>query len=283
MNIPLIGTGLSGLVGSKFVDLYKDTYTFEDLSRETDIDITNKKVVIQKCKTSQAKHLIHFAAYTNVSKAHEEYGNKQGVVYKVNVTGTENIIEACQQTGKHLIHISTAYVFDGDKKGLYTEEDTTHPIEWYGQTKTWAEEKVMKSDIPWTILRIDQPYRLDSFGMKRDILHRIINDLKNNTLPPMFTDHTFTPTNIEIFSKYLHSIIQNNITGLFHATTDPATTDYEFALAIKKKYNLPGEVRKGLLETYRKKLKRPYQKNTALSTKKLFMQLSLSSRDTHHF
>jgi dTDP-4-dehydrorhamnose reductase len=54
---------------------------------------------------------------------------------------------------------------------MYLETDKTNPIEWYGKTKALAEEVIQKSDIAWTILRIDQPFRNDAFT-KIDTLHR---------------------------------------------------------------------------------------------------------------
>lgn len=268
MKQPLLGTGLSGLVGSKFVEMFSDSYEFENLDLSNGVDITDEDAVKQAVEHSSASHVIHFAAYTNVSEAHKQNGDKSGIVYTVNVEGTQNIANATKEFGKHLIHISTAYVFDGEKEGLYSETDPINPIEWYGQTKAWAEEEVEKSGVDYTILRIDQPYRQDEFP-KADILHRIIRDLKANSLPPMFTDHTFTPTKIETFAQNLHTIIQQDISGLYHATTEPITTDYDFATKIKNEFNLAGEIRKGSLAEFIKTVDRPYQKNTALSVEKL--------------
>lgn len=264
----LLGTGLTGLVGSKFTQLYQDQYEVMNLDLASGVDITDKQKVSEAISKSSAEVIVHFAAFTDVSKANLEKDNKEGMVYKVNVVGTENIVEAVKSTGKRLIHISTAYVFDGEKEGLYTEEDKVNPIEWYGQTKAWAEDVVVNGNIPFTIFRIDQPYRQDDFP-KLDILHRIKKGLSENNLPPMFTDHTFTATKIETFADYLHYAIQHPLQGIFHATTDPVTTDYEFALKVKEDFGLSGEVKQGSLVEYLKTTHRPYQKNTALDTKKL--------------
>jgi len=268
MNTPLLGTGLSGLVGSKFTQLYANQYEFRNLDLSTGVDITDSQSVQKAVEESDAEVIVHFAAFTDVSKAHQEKGNKEGIVYKVNVSGTRNIAEAAKQSGKHLIHISTAYVFDGEKKGLYSEEDAVNPIEWYGQTKQWAEEEVLNIHPTATILRIDQPYRDDEFA-KLDLLHRIKKGLEEGDLPPMFTDHTFTPTHIEKFCEYLAWVVEHKPQGIFHATTDPVTTDYEFALKVKEQFGLDHEVEEGSLEEYLKKTDRPYQKNTALDTSKL--------------
>lgn len=266
--IPILGSGLSGLVGSKFVSQYKEKYECENMDLTNGVDILNETQVMKKMESSPSQVILHFAAFTDVTKAFEQAGDKQGPAYKVNVIGTRNMVKAAKKTGKHLIHISTAYVFDGEKETPYVETDPTHPIEWYGQTKAWAEEEVTRGDISYTILRIDRPYRLDEFP-KPDILHKVIEKLKTNTLPPQFADTSWTPTAIEKFSDILDFVISHKPQGIYHATTDDVFSDYTFALWVKDTYRLPGEVKRGSLTEYLKTSNRPYQRNTALDTIKL--------------
>ncbi|HSW89316.1 MAG TPA: sugar nucleotide-binding protein [Patescibacteria group bacterium] len=267
-KIPLLGTGLSGLVGSKFVEMYSDTYEFENLDLSTGVNILNEAQVHSAVEKSKSPVIVHFAAFTDVGKAFEENGNKEGLTYQVNVVGTQNIAKAAKEFGKHLVHISTAYVFDGQKQTPYVEDDQTHPIEWYGQTKAWAEEEVQKICERYSILRIDRPYRLDEFP-KPDILHKVKGKLETNSLPPQFSDTSWTPTSIEKFADILHFCVQNAPNGIFHATTEPIFSDYTFALWVKEKFSLAGLVSEGSLTEYLKTSQRPYQRNTALDTSKL--------------
>ncbi len=270
-KIPLLTTGANGLVGSHFIQTYAPKYEVDslELSHPTNpVDITDESAVMNSFATSAADTVIHLAAFTDVTKAWEQRDNKEGVAYQVNVVGTKNIIKACEQFNKYLIYISTAYVFDGKKTELYTETDTPHPIEWYGQTKFEAEQLIAQSEINWTILRIDQPFRSDAFP-KLDLAHRLFNGLRDNNLYPMFIDHYFGPTFIDDFTQVLNFFVEQKTTGLFHATSGEQWTDYEFAQALKEIFQLPGEVKAGKLADYLKTLNRPYQKNTALSTAKL--------------
>ncbi len=268
----ILATGLNGLVGSKFRELYQHKYQFDSLDLrdpQEPVDITNYNQVIDRFSTSSAQVIIHLAAFTNVTEAWKQKGDKSGLAYQVNVEGTRNIIKACQETQKALIHISTAYVFAGTKAGLYTEQDQPQPIEWYGQTKLVAEELVQASATNWTILRIDQPFRPDPF-LKTDYAHFILKRLTENQLYPMFTDHFFGPTYINDFARVLEFFIRTGNTGLYHATSGEKWSDYQFALAIKDALKLTEEVKRGSLEDYLKTLNRPYQKNTALDCTKLF-------------
>lgn len=273
-RVPILGTGLSGMVGSKFVELYQDKYDFFNLDLSVGVDITDESSVKKAFEQSPAQHVIHFAAFTDVTAAHEQNGDKNGSVYKVNVLGTRNVAQAAKDFNKHLIHISTDFVFDGEKEGLYVETDPVHPIEWYGQTKAWAEEEVVHSGASAVILRIAYPYRQDDFP-KLDLLHRIKKQLEEGTLPPMFTDHTFTPTKVEELAKTLDFALQHNLEGLFHASTDPKISDYEFALNVQAQFGLKSEVKPGSLTEYLKTATRPYQKNTAMSIEKLRKRLAV--------
>lgn len=261
-KIPLLATGISGLVGSKFQQTYQDTYTVQnlDINHPTSpIDITNYEQVVTAVTDSPAKTLVHLAAFTNVTAAYEQSNDKSGLAYKVNVVGTKNIIRACQETSKHLIHISTAYVFDGENESLYTEDDQPNPIEWYGQTKWEAEQAVMSSDINWTVLRIDQPFRSDTYE-RPDVVRKIINSLNSNNLPPQFTNQYFGPTFIDDFAKIVDFFTRKNIQGLFHASSGEKWSPFEFASAVKTAHQLTGEINPGDVNDYLKTLNRPYQK-----------------------
>ncbi len=267
-KIPLLGTGLSGLVGSKFVDMYKNMYEFANMDLTTGVDILDESQVMEYVGRSEADTILHFAAFTDVTKAFEQSGDKEGAAYRVNVIGTRNMVKAAKKYGKHLVHISTAYVFDGEKPTPYVETDAVHPIEWYGQTKAYAEDEVANGDISYTVLRIDRPYRLDEFP-RADLLHKIIEKLKTDTLPPQFADTSWTPTSIEKFADILDFVIKHKPRGIFHATTEDVFSDYTFALWVKEQYKLDGDVKKGSLTEYLKTNSRPYQRNTALDTSKL--------------
>lgn len=276
----ILGTGLSGLVGSKFVEIANDRFEFQNLDLTTGVDILNESQVKSAVEKSDADVVVHFAAFTDTQKAFEENGNKNGLTYQVNVVGTKNVANACAQFGKYLVHISTSYVFDGEKETPYLEIDPTHAIEWYGQTKLWAEEVVMQACHKYSILRIDRPYRRDEFP-KLDILHKVVEKLKTNTLPPQFADTSWTPTSIEKFSEILMNVCERQPNGIFHTTTEPIFSDYTFALWVKEQYGLSGEVKEGSLTDYLQNNPRPYQRNTALNTDKLqaFMSMWSASHD----
>ncbi|MFZ5376081.1 MAG: SDR family oxidoreductase [Patescibacteria group bacterium] len=282
-KIPLAVTGTNGLVGSRFITDFADRYDVLSLDRNNPIqpvDITDSEVVEAVLRDSKAEFLVHFAAFTDVNAAWRQQGDKNGLAYQVNVAGTNNLVSACEKFGKRLIHVSTAYVFDGNSIDQYRETDTPHAIEWYGQTKLWAEEIIQSSTIPWTIFRIDQPFASQPH-QKLDIAHRLASGLQNNTLYPQFTNHYFGPTIIEDFAKTIDWAIRTSATGLYHASSGERWSDFQFAQAIKDQHLLSGEVKPGNLDEYLKTQPRPYQRNTALDCTKLHSQIDFTPQTVH--
>jgi dTDP-4-dehydrorhamnose reductase len=265
----LLASGLSGMVGSRFAQLYGDRYEFEHLDLSRGVDITNPEAVEAVIGSTKAEVMLHLAAFTNVSAAHEQLNNPGGACYQVNVVGTLNVAQACRKHGKHLIHISTDFVFDGDKQEPYTEADEPHPIEWYGQTKLWAEEKVQEimDEERWVILRLAYPYQ--ARPVRPDFLANMITNMKADTLPPQFADHVITPTFTDDIAGVFDTCIQKKPTGIYHCVGSSSHSDYELALLVKEVFGLKGEVKKGLLEDYLKQVKRPYQKTMRVSNAKI--------------
>ena len=278
-KIPLLITGNNGLIGSKFAQIYADTYQLEtfDISDPIfPIDITDEQAVSPFCQNSTAKTCWHLAAFTDVTAAWEQRGDKNGLAYKINVTGTEVLSRAAAKYGKHLILISTAYVFDGKKESLYNEADKPIPIEWYGQTKAMAEDIITAAKHPWSILRIDQPFRSDPFA-KLDIAHKFAQKIAAGEAK-LFDNHYFGPTFIDDFVRVLDFFVQTQTPGIFHASSGEKWSDYEFGRAVQNALKLPGKIEKSDLVTYQRQQVRPYQTNTALSIEKLMKILPFKQR-----
>jgi dTDP-4-dehydrorhamnose reductase len=132
--LKILGTGLSGLIGSRIVDLNPDI-KFTNLSIDSGFDILKPETLESVFSDFSGNIVIHCAAHTDLNVAWNEKGDRSGMCYQINVVGTQNIVDMCQKYDKHLIHISTDYVFDGLKSTPYLETDATNPLDWYAETK----------------------------------------------------------------------------------------------------------------------------------------------------
>ena len=235
----ILGTGLTGLVGSRVVELLGDKYQFENISRSVGIDVENKDAVLSKIKTSDAQIVLHLAAKTDVDGCEKDKVlGQSGEAWKINVEGTRNIADACSQTNKKLIYISTDFVFDGENPPVdgYAEEDTPNPINWYAQTKYEGEKIVQELKTPWIIARIAYPYRA-SF-VKLDFFRAILQRLQKGETVLGVSDNIFNPTFIDDVALALDVLTNNNSQGIFHVVGDQSLTPHEAALLIAKTFSL---------------------------------------------
>lgn len=237
MNI--VGTGLSGLVGSRVVELLKNRFVFEDLSLDTNTDIRERDKVWQRITNSDAQVVLHLAAKANVDACEEDKTlGKEGEAWKVNVNGTQNVVDACNATGKKIIYISTDFVFDGEKESEngYVEDDAPHPINWYSVTKYEGEKIVQQAKTPWIIARLAYPYR-HSF-VRNDFVRALLAKLQAGEAIAAIEDHIMTPTFIDDFAHALAALLDKEQTGIFHVVGSEFITPYNAAVSIAKEFNL---------------------------------------------
>ncbi len=239
MNI--LGTGLSGLVGSRVVELLSPHHAFENLSLETGVDITNKDLLDHFIEKSPADWILHFAAKTDVDGCEQEKSVGIGSsAWKINVVTTEHIVKASKKTGKRLLYISTDYVFDGTKD-TYTEEDQPRPKSWYAVTKYEGEKRVQSLGENGLIIRISNPYRSHPVG-KLDFVHKIITRLSQGleTISP--DDQLFIPTFIDDIALAIDRLIHENAYGVYHVVGSQSMTPYDSSRVIAEMYKLNQEL-----------------------------------------
>lgn len=219
MNI--LGTGLSGLVGSRVVELLTPDFQFENLSLETGVDITDKKSVEGYFEKSKAPWVFHMAAYTDVQGAEKE----RDTAWKVNVTATEHIARTSKKLGKKLLYIDTDYAFDG-KKQSYSEDDAPNPLGWYAKTKTEGARRVLELREKGLVIRISNPYRAHPVG-KKDWVHKMLERLAAGQTITGATDQLFSPTFIDDIAAATRALVTANASGLYHVVSSPALSPYE--------------------------------------------------------
>ena len=245
----LLTTGGTGLVLSRFLELYHEVYHITDINTDIDgmkegvvykkIDLLDKKEIKRIIQEVHPSYIIHAAAYTDVAGAEKQKGEgERSIAWQINVEGTKHILDAIKGTDIHFIFISTDFVFDG-KNGPYEETTETATsaglISWYGWTKREAEEMIRTSGIAYTIIRISYPYR-KSFTGKMDFIQKMISMIEHNTLYPMFDDQQITPSYIDDTSRGLKLIIDKNLQGIYHIASPELTSPYKVACKVVEAY-----------------------------------------------
>lgn len=249
MKIPVLVTGMSGLVGTRVKDLLSGEFDFTDLSLATGVNIVNFEDVENKLRESDAKIIIHMAAKTDVDACEDDkILGEDGDAWQINVIGTNNVVLASENTGKRLIYISTDFVFNGTKD-FYTENDDPDPLNWYGRTKYEAEEIVMKSKVESVILRLAYPYR-SYFQERSDFVRRIITKAKDTGEVEGLEDHIFTPTFIDDIAEVLRFVLYRNVSGIYHSVGSLSLPVIEAVKKILSTFGLEARVKRVIRNEY---------------------------------
>jgi len=163
----ILVTGSAGMLGTDLVKALAPHFKVFGLSRHSqasgagsdiplNLDLTEKDILRQKLIEIKPDLVIHTAAFTKVDACEDEA--KKSNAKKQNTEVVESLIEICNEIGAFLIFFSTDYVFSGQKKEPYVEDDAIEPINYYGQTKAWAETAIQKNAKRFMIFRVTWLY-----------------------------------------------------------------------------------------------------------------------------
>lgn len=224
--------GSDGQVGNELKKVANKNFIFLNKQK---LDITQKDKILKKVKYHKPKFIINLAAYTNVDQA--ELNKEQCL--RVNYLGVINIVDILKSYKIKLIHISTDYVFDGKKK-LYKEKDYKNPINFYGLTKSLAENYIIQNLENFSIIRSSWVYsnKTDSF------IKKILNKIKKKEKIFGIVDSYSGPTSTKNLSNAIKFIIDNRINKkILHFCDGYRISPYNFIKKILsiseiKKYHL---------------------------------------------
>ena len=150
---PLLIAGANGMLGHALqaVCSQRDRSFFAPV--ESEFDITSVQEVSRVVTSFAALHpdgaLVNAAAYTNVEAAEDDPDK----AFLVNRTGARLLAHAAARAGLPFVHVSTDFVFDGTKKGAYTEDDKPNPLSVYGVSKLAGERVVLAANPTALIVR----------------------------------------------------------------------------------------------------------------------------------
>lgn len=229
-------TGANGQLGMtfrKFESEYPElNFVFMDAKA---LDITNQKAVERVFEQIKPDYCINCAAYTNVEQAEQEPER----AFLVNATAVEFLALACKVQSCILIHISTDYVFDGEKTTPYTITDPPNPINIYGKSKLQGELNIKKYLSQYFIIRTSWLYSKE-FGNNfyRTILQKAQTDKELHVVD----NQVGCPTDAENLVRYVMRIIVSNFQkfGLYHFSDSQPMSWYDFAKIIIQNNNIDG-------------------------------------------
>ena len=237
-------TGYKGQLGYDIKrELLKRGVSEEDILAidKEEMDITDSREVSKIVNDFKPNVIFHCAAWTAVDKA--EY--MSDACYNVNVVGTKNIVDASLKVGATIIYMSTDYVFDGTKDGLYTEEDIVNPKSVYGRTKFLGEEEIRRNPKHF-ITRISWVFGINGHNFIRTMLKLAENHQELNVVD----DQVGSPTYTVDLAKILVDMALTDKYGTYNVTNSDYCSWAEFAEYIFKSNNKLVKVNKVTTEEY---------------------------------
>jgi dTDP-4-dehydrorhamnose reductase len=279
----ILVTGANGLLGQKVVDLlvehpgYTALFCGRGKSRLNpeyqveyqELDITNAEETLHVVKQFSPDAIINCAAYTHVDNCERHPED----CHKGNVGAVKNLITAIGDKPIHLVHISTDFVFDGEKSTPYFEDDLINPLSEYGRSKARSEKILQESSVKFTILRTVFVYGVLFDNSRANFVTWAKESLENKKEITVISDQFRPPTFAEDLAQACILSIEKEKEGIFHISGPETQSILHWIECIADFWNLDKEY---ILPTKTEELNqlavRP--KSTNLSIKKAQNELN---------
>lgn len=282
----ILVTGCQGQVGSCLVSQLQSKTDIELLALDREeLDITDFQAVIEQVHSFKPDIIINAAAHTAVDKAEEEIG----ISYAINRDGPMHLAQAAEDIGAAILHISTDYVFAGNKEGLYIESDTVNPQGVYGKSKLAGEQAVANVCSRHIILRTAWVFGEQGNNFVKTMLRLAQTRNQFGVVGDQFGGPTYAADIARVLITIATDIAQQGDNfdtkkwGIYHFSGLPHVSWFEFAKMIFAKAVEQGVLSKAPLvntiktEEYPTPAKRPA--NSKLATDKITTTFAITASD----
>ena len=185
MKIVVLGAG--GRLGAALVREFRPKYDVAVFDH-AQLDLSNLEDLREKVGATTFDVLINAAAFTNVDACETERDR----AFLINAEAPGVLAEICNEKDAKLIHFSTDYVFDGEKRAPYTEEDQANPISAYGESKLAGEKNVLAAEDGHLVVRVSWVFGPDRPSFIDAMIKRAQQDEKIDAISDKFSTPTYT-------------------------------------------------------------------------------------------
>lgn len=255
-------TGSNGQLGYSFKKLF-DSLKIKYIATDyQEMDITDDEAMEQFFdKNSNFTHIINCAAYNDVDKAETDEKVKL-----LNITAPYKLAEFAEKMKAIFVTYSTDFVFNGQKKEPYIEEDTPNPASVYGKSKYEGENKVLKIYNKSFIIRTSWLFGIGGNNFNK----QIINWSKLRDSLNIVDDQVSAPTYSVDLAEFSWKLIQTEKYGLYHITNSGEASKYDQAKYVLEKIGWEGKLNRAKTVDFNLPAKRPeYSKLSSEKVEKL--------------
>ena len=223
MNVWLVGS--RGMLG-RAVEEQLQRREIEYFASNSEINITDIDSVQDFLAGCELDWIINCAAYTAVDKCEDE----QEYAYRVNALGPHNLSSIAAQKGASLVQMSTDYVFDGTKQGVYFEDDIPNPLSVYGRTKLQGEKFISNNMKEFIIIRTAWLYGHSGQNFVYTMLKLMNQRQEIQVVNDQYGNPTYAPDLAEAIINMISCY--QPVYGIFHFSGSGECTWYDFAREI---------------------------------------------------
>ena len=230
--------GANGQLGKALQFVYPNALK-ADIS---ELDITDRSSV-ESYDWSAIKTIINAAAYTNVDGA--ETSDGKTLAWRVNEEAVGYLADVANRNDLLLVHVSTAYVFDGKKK-IYTETDEVNPLGEYAKTKAAGDSKAAKATKHYIV-------RTDSvIGNGKNFVRTMLGLGEKGVAPTVVSDQIIRPTFTSVLADSIKFLIDKSADyGIYNVTNEGDVISWaDFTRAIFKEARIDLKVTDTTLAEY---------------------------------
>jgi dTDP-4-dehydrorhamnose reductase len=196
------------------------------------VDLPNRTALSSVLDATSPDWLVNCAALANLEECEKDPEQAKAL----NVDLPAELATACAERHIHFVHISTDAVFDGEKKGAYTEDDLPNPQGVYSQTKLDGESATFSVNAESIVARVNM------FGWsltnQRSLGEFFVNNLSGGKHVNGFTDVIFCPMLVNITARLLLEMLKKNLSGLYHVVGAQAMSKYQFGVEVARTFGL---------------------------------------------
>ena len=210
MKIAIIGAG--GRLGAALVREYRDSLEVTGFNH-AQLDLSNLDKIRKKLGGTDFNVLINAAAFTNVDLCETQPEQ----AFRINAEAPRVLAEICSEKSAKLIHFSTDYVFDGEKRAPYTEEDEANPISVYGESKLAGERNVLATGNRSLVVRVSWVFGPDRPSFIDGMIKRAQESETVDAIADKFSTPTYTHDIAKMLSQFFDSDVEGGIVHFANA------------------------------------------------------------------
>ena len=237
-----------------------------------DFDATNEEAVREDFEQSRPDVVYNCAAYTNVDGCEENVK----AAYDCNEVIPRNLARACKEHGALLVHVSTDFVFDGEKDEPYREEDATNPLSVYGKSKLAGERAVIESGCEYLICRTAWLYGAHGKNFVTTMLRLAAERPEVAVVADQFGSPTWTAD----LARMMLTLVEKEARGIVHTANAGRASWCDLAREAIRLAGLDTKVKPIAAADYPRKARLPVR-SSVLATDKYAALTGQAPRDWH--